>query len=103
MELPSKELFEEVTEITVENIHYGVYKGNVEYSEHGRINIYELMHMMKEWAYGQGYSLISYRNTLQVCICDIRKNGLGVFDHRAEDTEFEAVTKACEWILKEPK
>ena len=60
------------------------------------INIYELMHMMKEWVAGQGYSLNSgiatYKNQ-GFCSCSGKLFW--------EDSEVEAVTKACEWILKQ--
>ncbi len=77
------------------------------------INIYELMHLMKEWAFNNGSEwCIDSRND-----CNI--TGIANFGNKSfpyshidrlkanvlfqEETEFEAVTKACEWILKEPK
>ena len=69
------------------------------------INIYELAHKCKEWAYSQGYILFSkirLNSSLASCYFDT----MGKHDYedgyhndfRAE-TESEAIFKACEWIL----
>ena len=65
------------------------------------INIYELQHMMKEWALEQGYELTSNNN---FCYVDLVLSTMGHYAVRVDfiaDSEPEAVTKACEWILKE--
>ena len=69
------------------------------------INIYELAHKCKEWAYSQGcvlFSKIRLNSSLASCYFD----AMGKHDYedgyhndfRAE-TEPEAIFKACEWIL----
>ena len=105
--LPSKELLsavlgEEVDEHIIKNnndIVYSVHKiGNMEITS---INIYELQHMMKEWALEQGYELTSNNN---FCYVDLVLSTMGHYAVRVDfiaDSEPEAVTKACEWILKE--
>ena len=65
------------------------------------INIYELQHMMKEWALEQGYELTSNNN---FCYVDLVLSTMGHYAVRVDfiaNSEPEAVTKACEWILKE--
>jgi len=58
------------------------------------INIYELMHLMKEWALKQGYLLYSVPT-----MCLIKTLSLEYIKEFSDvDTEFESVTKACEWI-----
>lgn len=61
------------------------------------INIYELAHKCKEWAFNQGYKLASYKhnqqyNFLCVDMCSLSFQFSG-------DTEPEAIFKACQWIL----
>ena len=60
-----------------------------------RINIYELQHMMKEWAWEHKWIMKSGINRDGKGFCE------GMFGIYQADTEFEAVTSACEWILKE--
>ena len=75
------------------------------YAKELNINIYELAHKCKEWAYSQGYILFSkirLNSSLASCYFDT----MGKHDYedgyhndfRAE-TEPEAIFKACEWIL----
>lgn len=70
------------------------------------INIYELAHKCKEWAYSKGYILFSkirLNSSLASCYFDT----MGKHDYedgyhndfRAE-TESEASFKACQWILE---
>ena len=60
------------------------------------INIYELAHKCKEWAYNKGYVIFS----------SVQLNGWAVFIQTDKDgiivsfegIEHEAIFKACEWI-----
>ena len=68
------------------------------------INIYELMHMMKEWAYKQHNvftSSIEHDEYPAICSTNYSSRGDAFKDANktfAGDSEFEAVTAACEWI-----
>ena len=73
-----------------------------------RINIYELQHLYKEWAFTQGYELRSGRDIdvkEELCyFCEYKQerqldytNG----DYFLADNELDSVIKTCEWILKE--
>ena len=71
-----------------------------------RINVYELMHLMKEWAYSLDEFIISsyWVNGGEVDIYGRYSCADSQPDKSfSADTEFEAVTKACEYILKETK
>ena len=66
------------------------------------INIHELAHMVKEWAYAEGYVIKSYR--CFTCHDDYKVTVM--FDTKTihsdcAKSEPEAVFKAGEWILKE--
>ena len=71
------------------------------------INIYELAHKCKEWAFKQGYELFSriLSNDNQPfgnCVVYRVEADLEESLHIVNDnTEQEAIFKACEWILKE--
>jgi len=68
------------------------------------INIYELMHMMKEWAVKNEHELMSCNGGY--CEAFPKKTWDSLTKPIKEfygDTEFEAITEACEWILKETK
>ena len=60
------------------------------------VNIYELMHKCKKWALTQGYDIASssqgYANI--TTLDSINQHG-----YFAQDTEFEAVLKAAQWVL----
>ena len=64
------------------------------------INIYELSHKCKEWAFNQGYSYIGNNKLLNIyredsqMICIINKDIINWFDINVDFI-------ACEWILKE--
>ena len=71
------------------------------------INIYELQHLCKEWAFTQGYELRNGRDIdvkEELCyFCEYKQerqldyaNG----DYFLATTEPESVTKACQWILE---
>ena len=72
-------------------------------AEYISINIYELMHLMKEWAWGKGFQLMSHRNYFNnKYAIQVHEKLYRHFEAESlEDTEIETVTKACEWILKE--
>lgn len=69
------------------------------------VNIYELAHKCKEWAYSQGYILFSkirLNSSLASCYFDT----MGKHDYEEDyhndfraETESEAIFKACQWIL----
>ncbi len=118
--LPSKELLSAVFGVKVYD--YGSYGNSmIEYStnrgadlsRYRTINIYELMHLMKEWAYDNGYAVIVYKSSDEytVMVFEAERfylntdylNRIVKFCTTDTDTGFEAVTKACEWILKETK
>jgi hypothetical protein len=118
---PSKELFIEVTGINECLVDYiqereGFIKyGNAVYQE---VNIYELAHKVKEWAwYDQSYQISSYFITLELkqgmsaedlrqqpvcqsCIANINGTLIEYFDAK---TEPEAIFQAGEWILSQAK
>ena len=67
-----------------------------DYEQH-YVNIYELIHLMKEWILNKD---LFFASNVGVCdIYDIHVNR--IFEERSCESEFEAVTKACEWILEE--
>jgi hypothetical protein len=62
------------------------------------INIYELAHRCKEWAYSKGYDIYSDCNGADVC--NIGSNySIAPFHHNV--TEPEAIFKACEYIMEQ--
>ena len=75
--------------------------GDLQYN----INIHELAHKCKEWAYIQGYVLFSkirLNSSYASCYFDI----MGIHDYEDDfhndfraETEPDAIFKACEWIL----
>ncbi len=71
------------------------------------INIYELMHLMKEWAVST-YEIEFESNFSKAMVtietigwCENKGEWGCLLDQASGSTEFEAVTKACEWILNE--
>jgi len=111
MILPSKELLSAVlgnSRISSDGyfqeeknlIHYGCIYGNAPddyYDEQECINIYELMHLMKEWAWEKDYLIKSSTDGEALIRMYGQHDYIKSFDNIHE---FEAVTKACEWILK---
>jgi len=70
------------------------------------INIYELMAKAKEWANNRPhkrYQLVSYRAPISIGggVCEVYSGAIRQGKDIEADTEYEAVFKACEWILKE--
>ena len=98
----SKELIYEVLNIPKENIvdiyidgkYLLIKKDNNRIEEH---NIYEFAFKCKEWALTKGYFIystneLSFIKTFSLETIETFSNG--------KDTEVEAITKACEWILE---
>lgn len=106
--LPSKELLSEVLDKgkgSITKIEYNPSKTIVEYEQLERywnsINTYELAHKCKEWAHKLGFMVQSYQYNTKARVdllksCDIDE----IF---IEETEPEAIFKACEWILENSK
>ena len=65
------------------------------------INIHELAHKCKEWAFKQGFMFDiqwhTNRNPFSIVIKSYGKDS----QFYCAETEPEAIFKACEWILKE--
>lgn len=98
----SKELLSEVLKL---NITYTercnnsiVYKISV-YDREEEVNIYELAHKCKEWAFNKGYSISIHQSEISGYIAEIHC-GWSVTDFHSR-FEPEAIIKACEWVLKE--
>jgi hypothetical protein len=77
-------------------------KDDENYSE--QINIYELAHKCKEWAFKQGYSLNVFNsnsNYHEVTPNTLAQNDEEWVEHpySIASSEPEAVFKACQWIL----
>ena len=68
------------------------------------VNIYELAHKCKEWAFNKGYTLVVFKTlgytTYAVEIHD-ESDYIELID--SFTTEPDAIFKACEWILKRIK
>ena len=110
MNLPSKELLSEVLGENVTSIQelssdaiFGGRQAWITSKSHDcAINIHELAHKCKEWAFQHNFIVNSELHYHKGC-CSIYDsngdclNGKGIF----EDTEPEAIFKACEWILKQ--
>lgn len=65
------------------------------------INIYELAHKCKEWAYEKKHYLIESRFSLGCSgVSQVAKNGLSEYEEIFhENSEAEAIFKACQLIL----
>ena len=104
--LPSKELLSAVFCVKIYDygscgnsmIEYSNNKG-ADLSRYRTINIYELMHMMKEWAAAKDFELYTYRVGNEYW-CD-EYDRIIPYTIQTGSTETEAVTKACEWILEQ--
>jgi len=113
MVLPSKELLSTVLGINIES-HILLSKDNrsIIYAEISPIggsiisdiNIYELMHMIKEYIKSQNLMIIVYHHLDTVAV-EIVQNQKSIYTSPGMSvyTEPEAVTKACEWILGQQK
>ena len=75
------------------------------------INIYELSHKCKEWAFDKGYSLESAKRAVlgkdnkmtNAWICCGFTSTYEVLPNFTATTEPEAIFKACEWIMEQTK
>lgn len=127
----SKELFSEVMNIKIEDIvDLKIFGKELNYYEKclllnfccdGRlskhkdsiyksVNIYELAHKCKEWAFRQGYELRNGRNIdvkEELCyFCEYKQERqLDYYDgdYFLADNESESIFKACQWILDNKK
>ena len=108
----SKELLSEVIKRNIINIKtslddYIINENIVRYWDdksvvHFEINIYELAHKCKEWALKKGYPFnVLYRYDYWDR-CE-PKYDIDLYNHRKsfrDDIEYNAIFKACEWILQ---
>ena len=103
----SKELVSEVFKL---NICEAYIENNKLYFDMGlpliqSINIYEFVHMCKEWAFDKGYPFnVLYRHDYWDR-CEL-KYDVDLYNHRksfCSDTEVEAIFLACEYILNNIK
>lgn len=113
MILPSKELINEVLSKEVEEERF-IDSNSLTYVNSGiyeDINIYEFAHMCKEWAFKQGYDLVCKRkytltrSTYYECNVEKLLNYIFYFEEEfsSEQSEQEAIFKACEWIMEQIK
>ena len=88
------------------------WREDVFFEETMKINIYEFAFKCKEWALNKGYTIESHTN--RSCLSgnnyeyfSIAKIFKGTSSMRIntieENTEVEAIIKACEWILEQSK
>lgn len=98
----SKELLSEVLGSKVLNyscnsksIYYDYIEDGITYTSYN-INIYELAHKCKKWAFDKGYILSSHKNC-----CYIYSSLMTFIDEFNDNSEIEAIIKACEWTRKE--
>ena len=103
MTLPSKELLSAVMKRTIltakQDPQFDTY---VILNRNTTLNLYELMHMMKEWANKQSYWLDSGAHSKGWEATYVNKDlSSQLSGYMLCSTEFEAVTQACEYILKE--
>ena len=73
----------------------------------GKINIYELAHECKEWAENKNHIIYSH---IDRCHSPARQVGVATIGNQVfrgyygtNESEPEAVLKACEWILENEK
>ena len=100
----SKELISVVLNEDISSVYD---RGN--YIQYGKdlnttsINIYELAHKCKEWAFEQGVEIVTYKRAFKTYRA-LPKGLKGIQTPEiTEDSEAEAVFKACEWILEKIK
>jgi len=118
MKIPSKELLSEVLEKKVLRFAFTSEYGfdAIEYEVHDSpqrgnifqdvINIYELAHKCKEWAWLKGYYISSFKDFgFDTYFCKVLFNATAPESGKSfnSDTEPEAIFKACEWIYSERK
>lgn len=114
--LPSKELLREVLESKLENGSIDRYYFTENDSRNllriiltDDINIYELAHKCKEWAFSKGYTVETYKKIKQerpITFIKIYCNNSNRYikEYELAKTEtFEADIRACEWIVENVK
>lgn len=77
---------------------------NTSYGSKGSINIYELAHKCKEWAFNQSYIMESAyvtKGNFTSSYCKLENHFIypKVKETFHEDTEIKAIFKTCQWIL----
>ena len=87
------------------NVVYGVCVANeCGYTTYD-INIYELAHKCKKWAFNKGYYLSSYYDSPLMHGCEVQRIAsdpkLPLLLDIESESEPEAIFEACEWILNE--
>jgi len=96
----SKELLSTVLDLHITNISEPEKDSNsiaytcTENSAWDLINIYELAHKCKEYAFSKGYQIVSFKSDNSWICRDIYKPYL----YEGADTEEEAVFKVCTWV-----
>lgn len=106
MILPSKELISEVLSKEVEEERF-IDSNSLTYVNSGiyeDINIYEFAFKCKEWAFDKGFVLKSYKK--QGAFSGTYHYAIDINDKICEwlaNTEYEAIFKACEWIMEQTK
>lgn len=107
MKLPSKELLSEVFGREVSEIKNTCTDKEIViiayfdgFRQAFTMNIYELAFKCKEWALSKGYIVASGLNEEGRWWCDVSEVKIfhAINGTYVQDTEMEAVIKACEWI-----
>ena len=99
--LGKKVVFVELEETNTINAMFGI-DGKL-------INIYELSHKCKEWAFDKGYALLSgidnktFEVPKTVCTANYKLYNSWSYKCFYADTETETIFKACEWIMEQNK
>ena len=88
-----------------DTIRFRLAEDSIEWHE---VNIYELMHLVKEWAYKEDmYVMQSGRSPMSTGMfrCSIMKGGTTIGIHRDAgiDNEVGAVFRAGDWIVNKTK
>ena len=103
----SKELLSEVINKNILSCEFDIY-GNIDYkvvNDYGScINIYELSHKFKEWAYNKGYMMKienHYSNSIQIRIRKPATNSMYKEPWKKTfKNEIEGIITVCEWIYR---
>ena len=98
--IPERITFNRREVIWLEGIEYKSYDINQTGTRRVSMNIYELAHKCKKWAYIQGYSIVScYQGNGHASITNIHDDY--EFEEFSGKIEPEAIFKACEWVLRQ--
>lgn len=92
-----KEIIELGTDEVTYEVRFNGLKNGLKYNI---INIYELAHKCKEWAWLQGFMLSSGFSDSKWFCEYLQIDNDYINDYFLSDSEPEAIFKACEWILK---